>query len=255
MNVGEVQSPVSAATPAAVSYVRDAGQDFYGFYSTIKSITNHKIDAYVLYQWNRALSTGNSDSLKRFTVGSYIKGTTNAFDYEAELAFQGGTLAMSDISAFMGTAALGYSFQEMTFSRIAIGYEYLSGTKSGSTDYSSFDPMFHTGHKFYGFMDYFITIPTHTGNRGLTDVLLRASFKFSDAFSGNAWIHHFSTAKTVNGESGLGQEIDLVASYRYNTALAFELGLATFVPGPLMRQRFNGSDVGLWGYLTTTAAF
>jgi hypothetical protein len=255
MNVGEVQSPVSAATPATVSYVRDAGQDFYGFYSTIKSITNHKIDAYVLYQWNRALSAGNSDSLQRFTVGSYIKGTADAFDYEAELAFQGGTIATSDISAFMGTTALGYSFREMILSRITIGYEYLSGTESPGPDFSSFDPMYHTGHKFYGFMDYFITIPTHTGNRGLTDVLLRTSFKFTDAFSGNAWIHHFATAKTVNGESILGQEIDLVASYRYNTALAFELGLAAFVPGPLMRQRFNGSDVGLWGYLTTTAAF
>ncbi len=255
MTTGKTQTNPAVATPAAVAYTRDAGQRLYGVNTTVKSVKDHPMDFYFFYQWNRHQTVVNEDDLKRFTVGTYQKGTFDVVDYEAEFAYQVGTIRGTDVSAFLLSANLGYAFASSILSRIAVGCDYLSGTPTGDTKYKAFDPMYHTGHKFYGFMDYFINIPTNTGNRGLIDLYARTTLKISDQMDGNLWVHQMALAQEVNGENGLGQEIDLTGLYRYNKAVKFEMGLAAFIPGVLVRQSFGHPDVGYWGYLATTVSF
>jgi hypothetical protein len=221
----------------------------------VKCVQNHKIDGYVLYQINRDTTGSGKTNLSRYTVGSYAKGKTDAVDYELEVAYQGGKRQNVDVSAYMVTGNAGYSFTDLAMSRIGVGYEILSGTPVGDTKYKSFDPTFHTGHKFYGFMDYFINIPANTLSRGLTDLLARATLAVSEKVTANVWFHHFSYAQSVGGEKALGQEVDIVAQYRYNKNLTFDVGTSVFLPDHLMRQQFHGSDAALWGYLQTTASF
>jgi len=254
-NVGEVQPYVSVATPTAVRYVRDVGFDFYGGYATIKKIDNVKLDAYLLYQYDRNQAVAGKSDLKRYTLGSYAKGKTGQIDYEAELAYQGGDRRGADVSAYMLTGTLGYSFAGSTFSRVSLGYELLSGTPVGEMKYKTFDPLYATNHKFYGFMDYFIAIPANTGERGLEDVVARATLALSENLTANLWLHNFSYAQPVAGASALGQEVDIVTSYRYNTKVMFELGVSTFIPAHNMRVRFGGADAALWGYLSMHVTF
>jgi len=250
-----MQTYTSNATPASVKYVFDGGYDVYGAYAAWKSVQNQKIDGYFLYQINRDTTGSGKTSLSRYTVGSYTKGKMDAVDYELEIAYQGGKRQDVDVSAYMATGNVGYSFADLALSRISVGYEILSGTPVGDTKYKSFDPTFHTGHKFYGYMDYFINISGNTLNRGLTDLLARATFSVSEKVAANVWFHHFSYAQSVGGEKTLGQEVDIVTQYRHNKGVTFEVGISAFLPAHLMRQRFGSGDVALWGYLQTSVAF
>ncbi len=253
--LAEVQSYAPAATPPAVRYTQDVGADLFGAYSTLNLFSSFRTDAYVLYHWDRNQTVLGKPDLKRYTVGSYVKGASGALDVEAEVAYQTGSRRGVDIAAYMVTAGVGYSLKNSTLSRLGIGYEILSGTPQTSTTYRSFDSPFHTGHKFYGFMDYFIAIPAHTSDRGLVDLLARATFALRENLTANIWVHHFSYDREQNGEKVLGQEFDFVALYRYNKNLAFECGISVFLPAHLMRARFGGADVGLWGYLSTMVTF
>lgn len=255
MNTVEVQPYTPAATSASTVYVRDAGQNFYGVNLTLKSIKDHKLDTYLFYQWNRNQTLPNEDDLRRFTLGTYAKGAFDSFSYEAELAYQGGSIVGTDISAFLLAINAGYTFNESILNKFTVGYEYLSGTAAGDTKYKSFDPMYHTGHKFYGFMDYFINIPANTSGRGLTDMFARTTFKFSNLISVNAWFHHFTLAQDLVNEKGLGQEIDITSTYKYNDVVTFDLGLSTFIPASVMRLYFGKPDLSFWGYLATTVVF
>ncbi len=253
--LAEAQSYTPAATPAAVRYTRDVGADLFGAYSTLKLFSDFRTDAYLLYHWDRNQTVVGKPDLKRYTLGSYVKGAAGALDIEAEVAYQTGERRGVDLAAYMLTAGVGYSFENSTLSRLGIGYEVLSGTPQTSTTYGSFDSPFHTGHKFYGFMDYFIAIPAHTNDRGLVDLLARATFTLRENLVANIWMHQFSYHREQNGQKVLGQEFDLVALYRYNKSLAFECGVSAFLPAHLMRERFGGADVGLWGYLSTLVTF
>ncbi len=255
MNVGETQIYPVVATPPSVRSMYDAGYDFYGAYGKVKGIENHTIDPYFLYQVNRDTTGSGKTNLKRSTVGSYVKGKANALDYEAEVAYQGGTRQGVDISAYLLSGALGYSFSDCALSRVSLGYELLSGTPTGDAKFKTFDPTFHTGHKFYGFMDYFVNIPANTSNRGLADLIARATISLSEKTTANVWLHHFSLAQSVLNEKTLGQEIDIVVQYRHNKNISFEIGTSAFLPDDLMRQAFNASDVALWGYLQTSVSF
>lgn len=184
----------------------------------------------------------------------------DALDYEVELAYQTGDRRGASEEAWMLAGTAGYSFANVTLSRLAVGYEVLSGTPVGDSKYKSFDPLYHTVYKFYGFMDYFINVPANTGDRGLVNMFARATLSLSDKLTAILWLHQFAQAQSVGGESALGQEIDVVALYRHNKSVSFELGVSTFVPAYLMRERFkspgvNAADASFWGYLTTMVSF
>jgi hypothetical protein len=255
MTIGEVQTYTSNATPSSVAYTFDGGYDVYGTYATVKGVQNHKIDGYVLYQINRDTAGSGKTNLSRYTVGSYTKGNNGAIDYDLEVAYQGGKRQGIDVSAYIAAGSVGYSFKGLALSRIGAGYEILSGTPVGDAKYKSFDPTFHTGHKFYGFMDYFINIPGNTRNRGLTDLLARSTISVSEKVAANVWFHQFSYAQSVGGEKTLGQELDIVAQYRHNKKFTFDVGTSVFLPDHLMRQEFHGGDAALWGYVQATVSF
>ena len=253
MNTAEVQSYTPVATPSAVQPVKDEGSHFFGSYLSIQSIPEHVVGGYLLYEWNRSRASGNIE-LRRFTAGSHLKGKFTAWDYELEGAYQGGQRRTAAVSAYMLTGTAGYSFAGSVISRIAAGYELLSGTRGGMK-YNTFDPVFHTGHKFYGHMDYFINIPANTLERGLTDAILRTTFTFSEKLMFNIWFHHFAYHRAIAGERTLGQEIDVVMNLRYNKSVTFEVGASTFLPASLMRQRFGKGDAACWGYMMTMVTF
>lgn len=252
MRLAEVKQYPSVATPAAVQYVRDGGSDFFGIYGTSKGIENNTLDGYVLFQSDRNQTVFGSNDLRRWTVGGLLRGKTSALSYDLEAAYQTGTRRGMDVAAYLLAGSLNYTFEESPVRRLGLGYDRLSGSKAGSTKHKSFDPMFHTGHKFYGFMDYFIGFPGNSADRGLIDLYARGTVNITQALVTNVWVHSF---QPESDQRLLGHEADCVVSYRMNEAVSLEGGASAFLPGVVMRERFGGASTSFWGFLALSVSF
>lgn len=256
MNTAETNIAPSAATPADVRFIRDAGQLFSGFYYSTKHFAGHQVDLFTLHQLDRRISVPGFNDLSRFTSGLHAKGTiTKELFYEGDLAIQNGWIKGKDISAYLFAVTAGYKFTDAPISSASISFERLSGTPAGDSKYKTFAPPYATGHRFYGFMDYFTNIPVHTNDRGLQDIYARFIFNPSESLTANVTLHQFTLAEKLIDETELGQELDVVLNWKYNKYVSFECGGGLFVPGKVMRNIFSGNDVAHWGYITTSFSF
>jgi len=252
LKLAEVHQYAPTATVAAVQSVRDSGADLFGIYGVSKDIPNNTVDGYVLYQTDRNQTVPGTNDLSRWTLGGLVRGKASAADYDLEAAYQTGSRRGLDVSAYLLAGSLSYTFEESPVRRLGLGYERLSGSKPGSSKHGSFDPMFHTGHKFYGFMDYFTSFPANTGDRGLIDAHARGTVNITQAVVTNIWVHYFGQESDPRL---LGHEADCVVSYRMNEAVALEGGVAAFLPGRIMRDRFGGAGTSFWGFLAMSVLF
>lgn len=112
-----------------------------------------------------------------------------------------------------------------------IGTDLLSGNsdKTPATESNNFSTLYATNHKFYGYMDYFLTIPTDAKQRGLMDMYVRIGVAPKKEFCFTMDVHSFSLAnpnniakKKVSQE--LGQEIDLLFDYKPTPVVSLQAG-------------------------------
>ena len=254
-SIGETNVPVNVATPLTVASASDSGGLFSGLYYSLRTESQRQYDVYLLHEWDRRQSTPGDFDMSRFTAGTFLRGVFDQVRYEGEFAFQFGTRQGDNIAAYLLSGSIGYIFGQEGVASVGMGFDYLSGTPLSSSDPSSFEPAFHTGHKFYGFMDYFISIPTNTFGRGLQDMYVELLLKPFAASSIVVRAHNFMLAEPWSGQRDLGQELDVVGIFDYNEHVAFEAGASTFIPATVMRAWFNGADAAWWGYLTTRVWF
>lgn len=62
---------------------------------------------------------------------------------------------------------------------LGLGGDYLSGNSDGTnigSKSNNFNTLYATNHKFYGYMDYFLNIPTDSKQRGLIDLYTRIKY-------------------------------------------------------------------------------
>lgn len=251
-NVVETQTPPLSATPASVAPMGDEGLLFSGLFASSRTYEAFGADMFLLHEWNRKQTLPEYSDLSRFTAGARLFGMIDGVTYEGEGALQFGNISRTDIQAFFLAGKAGYSWDSFG---VTAGFEFLSGTPLGSVKFKSFEPVYHTGHKFYGFMDYFVNIPLNTQERGLQNLYVRGSLKLSEGSSITVTVHDFALTESLDNRKRLGQEVDAIAAVQYNSHLSFEGGIACFVPDEIMRARFGGADVAWWGYLTTRAWF
>lgn len=256
LNIREVHNYAPVATPGAVQAVDDTGHNLLGIYSKTKLQDNMDGDFYLLYEQDRVrVGEAGNRRLSRFTLGTWLRGSGETFSWQTESALQFGKTAGTDILAFMFTGQLAFRPDSESISQIAIGFDYLSGTGAEENDYKTFDPVYHTGHKFYGFMDYFISIPAQTFNRGLMDLYLQSSFRFSSTITLDAWLHNFWFQQKLAGETFAGTELDLVSNWKYHDNLTFMIGWSIFQPGDVMKLIFQNDDLAYYGYISARVHF
>ncbi|NNE44240.1 MAG: alginate export family protein, partial [Gemmatimonadetes bacterium] len=144
-------------------------------------------------------SPARLDALRRWTTGVYARHDGGSWDIEANLAHQGGdkellvgtTLVEQEISANLVTAEIGVPLNTRRPARLAAGVDYASGDSSpGAGKFSAYDNLYYTGHKFRGYMDYFLA----SGTDGLVDWMARASFQPADRWTAKLDWHLFRTA-------------------------------------------------------------
>jgi len=259
-----------------------------------------------------------------FTLGFRQAGKMYGLDYRAEYYYQTGKadgadaiIAPTNVANAYGTAhnlsgftpgsnrdaymfgvRVGKSFKNVTWKpKITLWYDYLSGqTDEGMEegDWESFDTHFDTGHKFYGFMDFFLNnTGSNTNYLGLQDIAIKLVMKPAPKWTFKADVHQFHTAQSVgsnpdvstitgllgvpssnatsniqtlgSGDRGagteLGTEVDLTLVHAYNPNVKLSFGYSQFMAETLFHDiddnsAVNGySNTSHWSYVQAAVKF
>lgn len=180
------------------------------------------------------------------TMGGRFTTTFDKIGLATNLYYQTGNhISGKEISAWNLLA-------EISWESFTAGYEYLSGNSYDKNDkVYAFTPFYGTNHKFNGFMDYFY-VGNHINSVGLQDAYLNCSSRANE-IRWNATLHYFSSAGTINAESGryLGTELDLSVSWQVQSAASFSAGWSTMFAGKNLELLKGGDRTAghHWAYL------
>ena len=268
------------------SYNRDF--DIFGLYSNIKAIDQCNLDLFAFYEYDSDTNgyAAGINKLDRINIGAYYRGEYQEFDFEFNGVFQLGTQPSGvpvwsgdtlmdtvksevDISAFMLAFEVGYSFEGSANARIAAGIDYASGDdESDASKFKAYNNLYLTGHKFHGYMDYFLASVVEDKtyeNAGLMDLMLRGKFNPATGWTIKGDLHYFTTAQdyttlpsidmpeTITSKD-VGIEIDLSVSTTRVAGVNLSGGASVFLP----KETFAGMvdpDPGLWGWAMATVNF
>lgn len=250
---------------------------FYGAYATLRQWKLHTIEAYLL-----GLSDGDDERTQtergipgtsdRFTVGSVFYGPLwkrkdhGTLSYTMEGALQFGHRSTDRIRAWMLRGDVAYEWEKHPWEpRLALEGNLASGDRErGDGVNNTFNPLFGNAHAPYGILD-------AVRLQNLRDLALIGRISPTKKLRLQLELHGFwldsktdswydgrgqSLGRDPAGRSGrrLGQEIDLIASYRWSRNLSLEGGAACFLPGTAARNFGKDGAAGLF-YLQTTFEF
>ncbi|UOY08937.1 alginate export family protein [Muricauda sp. SCSIO 64092] len=170
-------------------------------------------------------TTGDvSDIRSTFTAGTHLAYKKGKFGLEGNAFLQTGEfLTGIDIDgAYLLGLEASYKISPKT--TLGIGVETISGDDTSTADATeAFLPHFGTNHKFNGFMDHFY-VGNWVNRVGLLDIHASAVFNLGPKTTLFAKFLNFSGMEdTPNGESNLGNELDLVLTQKFN-GFALKLG-------------------------------
>lgn len=179
------------------------------------------------------------------TLGTRIKSNPkdwNGFEFDGEFAYQIGKVQGLDLEAFGMHAGAGYNFDLPWSPRFYAEYNYGSGDTSATDgNCTTFQNLFPTNHKFYGFMDLFSLENIHnaafsTRIKPIDTVSLQLDYHlFWLATTDDAWYRANGLTRvrpiTPAADNFVGSELDLVARWKPCDAFAFETGYCHFFAG------------------------
>jgi hypothetical protein len=192
------------------------------------------------------------------------------FDYDAEFAFQTGTVRGLDLNAFAVHGGIGYTFDTAWLPRLGLAYNFGTGDDDpADRNIQTFQNLFPTNHKFYGQMDVFSWQNMHD---------LEVSFKVQPvkAVTVKAEYHAFWLETTedlwyrANGSAATavrplnatsraagnyaGSEADLTVTWNVNKYLQVEGGYSHFFAGDYLSDT-GPSDDANFGYVQAKLTF
>jgi len=252
------------------AYNRDF--DIFGLYGNIRAMENCNFDLFGFYEYDadtNGYATGISQ-LDRINLGLYYQRTYQQFDFEMNGVYQFGTIPTRkplwfgdtvktewDIAAFMFAFEAGYSFVGPSNARIAAGIDYSSGDDgSDTTKFKAYQNSYYTGHKFRGYMDYFVSSNTP----GLMDLMLRGKVDPTPGWTVRGDLHYFMTAEDyispidTSATTDVGIEFDLTVSTTRVAGVNLDVGASIFLP----EEAFAGMkdpDPGFWVWSMATLNF
>jgi hypothetical protein len=264
LTISENVSSIGNAVPSVYPYpsVPATSHSIYGLYKIFNISEKSRLDLLGYYENNRARTNQGDHALKMFTLAGTYSGKYDRLSTIVEAAYQFGKMGTMDIGAYLFSASFDYKMNEIS---IGAGADVLSGSDFTSGKFNTFQATYGTNHKFYGYMDYYINIPTNTSFAGLNDFYVRFNYLPTDSkFSFGADLHHFTSNKPIlvtsaqnpDGEeqSIFGQELDLTVRYTFVRGTTITWGGSLFFPGDLMKVFFQpGEDPAFWTYIMITA--
>ncbi len=170
----------------------------------------------------------------RHTIGTHITGAVAGFSYTGEFYYQAGTqktpTETQQIQSYLGALSLGYQIPVAAKPTIRVWADFVSGDDNPADSvHRSFDTLFATNHKFYGFADIFLNLPVHTKQRGLMDMGASVSVAPIKGLGLTLWYHYFrlfhgAPDAKQQMQQELASEIDFVVSYTFLNGHAYVSG-------------------------------
>jgi hypothetical protein len=273
---------------------------FSGVYATINHVPKNLMEVYFLSRnaSTKAIAAEPSPQAPQpsardiYTVGGRVKSRPGEFgnwDYTVEGAYQFGNFKdlrkginspRLDQDAFMFVAQGGYTFKD-AWATPRLGAEYAFG--SGDNDpndnkHGTFDNLFPTNHKFYGFMDFFSLQNVHDV-RAIFQ--LKPHARVSVSLEGHGfWLanthdNFYNSGGTPRGgissgggagygidasySSFVGTEVELVAGWAVTRFAQLEAGYGHFFTGRYIDQSLSspafGSRDADWFYAQLSVSF
>lgn len=216
----------------------------------------HSLSGLVIVNGMNSTVASNTKLKATYTFGPLYNYNFNGWKGVLGAYYQGGkTESNLNQSAFMINA-----YGEKKIKQVAIGFgaDYLTGNKdnTSATTNNSFSTLYATNHKFYGYMDYFLNIPTDTKQRGLMDLYARIVYTASKTVSTTLDLHHFSLANENNLgvnkiKKPLGTEADLLIDYKPSSIIQLQFGYSLLFATKNMEyiKGGNANDFNTWAYL------
>ncbi|MFH1686583.1 MAG: alginate export family protein [bacterium] len=230
------------------------------------------------YDADTAGHLNNVNELNRLNFGTYLTAEHGDLDFTGNFVLQTGkapcdefdatvtdsviATTENDISAMMFFGEAGFSFEK---GRIAAGIDYSSGDDNATdTKYKAYQNSYYTGHKFRGYMDYFVA----SDEAGLMDIFFRGSYSPNGLCKVAGDLHLFSTAvdyvdptvtTTTSMTKDVGMEIDITASSTAVDGITFQAGGSVFMAKDAFAMaRSNSANpekTGFWAYFMMTVDF
>ena len=258
---------------------------FSGIYASTKKIPKQTTEAYFLARNTSPGSTktltsstpaGGASPRDIYTFGVRMKSTPGDWgnwDYMGEFMGQFGhfndplapvkSLEHRAYAVFVGG---GYTWTQLAYAP-RVGLEYNFGSGDGNptdTKHGTFENLFPTNHKFYGFMDLFSLQNIH--NVRLTSSIkpvprLTLTFDYHAFWLANTRDNLYTVAGARRGGivttptqvgyginptygSYVGSEIDLTATYAIKGYATAQLGYGHFFVGDYIKQSLSAATVG-----------
>lgn len=242
-----------------------------GLYTTYKGLEQSTLDLYWIYSDEDNARVDRQDG-SRHTIGTRLAGkqpikecgdVVGTWAWDVEGAYQFGRDnyegVAQDVSAGMFAASLGYTFNELPWSPgFNAFYYWSSGSDAGSGTNNTFYTLYPLGHAYWGLIDNF-------SGQNLQDVGLTLSAKPHEKLSLSATYHHFQKANAAddvynivgapigvpNGDSHLGDELDLLATIPVTKNFNVQAGYFWFFYGDALAGREDARQF----YIQTTWKF
>jgi hypothetical protein len=284
----------------------DTDEDLHIVYGKFKGILGGALELYFIgYVNNRnnteedGTSANTVDTVEVdndfYTVGFRQAGSMAGIKYRGEFYYQWGdadtATASWDRDAYMIGLRAGKGFGGSMSPTLTLWYDLVSGTSqqdANNNQVKSFDTLFDTGHKFYGYMDRFLNMGLTArstgasvtgdavGGLGMHDFALKGNIKPSPGWILNGAMHWFWTEQDAYagigngtgttaanaGDNEIGQELDLDLTHVYNSFTKIVFGYSHFFSGDLSDQLLSSRSDGTgqgddsdWAYVMLNMKF
>jgi len=243
---------IEASNVAGVGQTNNDKGSVHVVHTKTQGVLGGTLSGYFTATNDAATDTTGSNEENWYTVGARQAGNIGGIDYRVEYYHQLGeagnratasgfgitNAAGADRDANMVGVRLG---KKIGSGSVTLWYDRLSGTDDddqSSGDWGAFDTMYDTGHKFYGFQDFYLARNGGgTGFFGLQDIALKTKMSPRAGWTLKADVHHFRTATDLSGsdadgiitsiadgatrvngamDSDLGTEVDLTVVHKYD---------------------------------------
>jgi hypothetical protein len=256
----QVFSAIYASTTAVDPLTMD-------FYALFLDEQNPTVTPIAITYPGTSLSVGGTRT-NFVTLGTRIKGNPkklHGWEYEGEFAFQTGQVSDLDLTAFAAHIGGGYNFDCPWTPRLWAEYNYASGDNNATDgDIETFQNLFPSNHKFYGYMDLFSWQNLHNPELSFRVKPTKQTSIQVDghgfwlANTNDAWYRSNGTTRvrpiTPGARNYVGSEIDLTASYQPVKFLILWAGYSHFFAGDYLRDT-GPSDDADFGYVQATLSF
>ncbi|MCL0044703.1 alginate export family protein [Nitrospinaceae bacterium] len=251
----------------SVANSNEQNEDMYVLHGNTQGVMGGNLSAYFVMTEDGTATTGADDKMTWYTIGARQAGKLGGIDYRVEYYHQFGEAGAAanalsgygttvnnstdiDRSADMFGIRIGKTFKNAQAKpTITFWYDRLSGTDDDDvtgTEYGTFDTLSDTGHKFYGFQDFYLNAANQgTRGLGLEDFAIKTKMSPKPGWTLKADMHWFNTAVDASGgdantyvasdailngqvERDLGSELDLVLIHKYDANTKLVMGYSHY---------------------------